>query len=144
MKRTVVVASLLALGVTAAIAQSNVVEQRQSLMKDLGAQSRIVGGMLREQASFDLAKVQTALKTISDHAQKAGALFPESSKNTDLKNEALPAIWENKAAFDAGFEKMSKDAQAALVAIKDEATFKTEFPKVLQNCGTCHKTFRKS
>lgn len=144
MKRTIIAASVLALGVGAAIAQSNVVEQRQGLMKDLGAQARIVGGMLREQASFDLAKIQAALKTISDHSKKAPELFPESSKTTDLKNEALPAIWENKAAFDAGFEKMGKDAQAALVAIKDEASFKAEFPKVLQNCGTCHKTFRKS
>ena len=31
-----------------------------------------------------------------------------------------------------------------MASIKDEATMKAELPKVLQNCGTCHQTFRKS
>jgi cytochrome c556 len=57
MKRSVFVASLLALGVTAAIAQSNVVEQRQGLMKEMGAQNRPIGAMMRGQEPFDLAKV---------------------------------------------------------------------------------------
>ena len=28
-----------------------------------------------------------------------------------------------------------------MASIKDEATFKAEMPKVLQNCGTCHNDF---
>jgi hypothetical protein len=61
MKRTIFVASLLAIGVTAAIAQSNVVEQRQGLMKEMAAQTRPIGGMMRGQEPFDLAKVQSGL-----------------------------------------------------------------------------------
>jgi cytochrome c556 len=142
MKRTIFVASLLALGVSAAIAQSNVVEQRQSLMKEMGAQTRPIGGMLRGQEPFDLAKVQSGLKVFAENPRKASPLFPESSKNAE-KTEALPTIWENKAKFESHLTKLSQDAQAAMATIKDEASFKTEMPKVLQNCGACHNDFRK-
>ena len=142
MKRSVFVASLLALGVTAAIAQSNVVEQRQTLMKEMGAQTRPLWGMLRGQEPFDLAKVQSGLKVFVENPKKFVPLFPESSKNAE-KTEALPSIWENKAKFDSIAMKLSTDAQTALTTIKDEATLKTELPKVLQNCGACHNDFRK-
>ncbi|MCD6071946.1 MAG: hypothetical protein K0S42_2462 [Microvirga sp.] len=142
MKRTMFVASLLALGVTAAIAQSNVVEQRQALMKEMGAQTRPIGAMMRGQEPFDLAKVQAGLKVFAENPKKFVALFPESSKNAE-KTEALPTIWENKAKFDSLGNKMSQDAQAAMTTIKDEASFKAEMPKVLQNCGACHNEFRK-
>jgi cytochrome c556 len=143
MKRTIFAAGLLALGVTAAIAQSNVVEQRQGLMKEMSAQSRAVGGMLKGEAPFDLEKVQAALKTFSQNAKQAPPLFPESSKAAE-KTAALPTVWENKKDFEGHFSKLNQDAQAAMASIKDEASFKAEFPKVLQTCGTCHKTFRKS
>ncbi|HZB62180.1 MAG TPA: cytochrome c [Microvirga sp.] len=142
MKRTVFVASLLALGVTAAIAQSNVVEQRQNLMKEMGAQTRPLGGMMRGQEPFDLAKVQNGLKVFAENSRKFVTLFPESSKNAE-KTEALPTIWENKAKFESIGTKLSTDAQTALTTIKDEASFKAEMPKVLQNCGACHNEFRK-
>ncbi|MBJ6125998.1 c-type cytochrome [Microvirga splendida] len=142
MKRTMFVASLLALGVTAAIAQSNVVEQRQALMKEMGAQTRPIGAMMRGQEPFDLAKVQAGLKVFSENGKKFVTLFPESSKDAP-KTEALPAIWENKAKFESLGNKLSQDAQTAMTAIKDEASFKAEMPKVLQNCGACHNEFRK-
>lgn len=142
MKRTVFVAGLLAIGVTAAIAQSNVVEQRQGLMKEMAAQTRPIGGMLRGQEPFDLAKVQSSLKIFSENSQKVATLFPDNSKNAD-KTEALPVIWEQKDKFDSIRSKLHQDAQTAMSTIKDEASFKAEMPKVLQNCGTCHNEFRK-
>jgi cytochrome c556 len=142
MKFTIFVASLLALGVTAAVAQSDVVEQRQNLMKQMGAQTRPIGSMMRGQEPFDLAKVQAGLKVFSDNAQKASSLFPENSKSVG-DTGALPTVWDNKAKFDAALTKFNQDAQTALASIKDEATFKAEMPKVLSNCGSCHNDFRK-
>src|SRR5919112_4513672 len=136
MKRTMFVASLLALGATAAISQSDVVAQRQALMKEMGAQTRPIGAMMRGQEAFDLAKVQASLKVLAENPKKFVTLFPESSKNAE-KTEALPTIWENKAKFDSIAMKLSTDAQTALTTIKDEATLKAEMPKVLQNCGAC-------
>lgn len=142
MRRTVFVAGLLALGVTAAIAQSDVVKQRQDLMKQMGAQTRPIGGMLRGQEPFDLAKVQAGLKVFAENSHKVASLFPENSKNVG-DTEALPSVWENKVKFEAHLTKFHQDAQTALVSIKDEASFKAEMPKVLQNCGACHNDFRK-
>lgn len=142
MKRTIFVASLLALGATVAIAQSDVVEQRQNLMKQMGAQTRPIGGMLRGQEPFDLAKVQAGLKVFADNSEKAASLFPENSKDVG-KTEALPSIWENKAKFEGILTKFHQDAKTAMASIKDEASFKAEMPKVMQNCGTCHNDFRK-
>ena len=143
MKRTLFAAGLVAFGVTAAIAQSNKVEQRQALMKEMGAQSRTLGGMLRGQAPFDAAQVQAGLKVFAENAQKAGPLFTEDTKGAE-KTAALPALWDSKVQFDSILAKFGQDAQAAMASIKDEATMKAELPKVLQNCGTCHQTFRKS
>ena len=142
MKRTLFAVGLVAFGVTAAIAQSNVVEQRQNLMKEMGAQTRPVGAMMRGQEPFDLAKAQAGLKVFAENPKKFVTLFPESSKDAP-KTEALPTIWENKAKFESIGNKMSQDAVAAMAAIKDEASFKAEMPKVLQNCGACHNEFRK-
>ncbi|WP_134499103.1 c-type cytochrome [Microvirga pakistanensis] len=142
MKRTIFIASVLALGVSAAIAQSDVVEQRQNLMKQMGSQTRPIGGMLRGQEPFDLAKVQAGLKVFAENSQKAAPLFPENTKDAP-KTEALPSIWQNKAKFESIMTKLNQDATTALASIKDEATLKAEMPKVLQNCGACHNDFRK-
>jgi cytochrome c556 len=143
MMRSIFVAGALALGVTAAVAQAtNVIEQRQNLMKQNGAHTRTVSGMLRGQAPFDMAQVQTALQNYVAVGQQFHTLFPEDSK-TGNNTKALPAIWENKADFTAQSLKLSQDAQAALTAIKDEATFKTEMPKVLGNCQSCHSKYQR-
>jgi cytochrome c556 len=141
MIRVMFVAGALALGVTSVGAQGNIIEQRQGLMKDFNNKSRPIFGALRGQVPFDLEQVQTALRTYTQHAKVLPTLFPESSKSGDTK--ALPVICENKADFEVRFAKLASDAQAALTSVKDEASFKTEFPKVVQNCNNCHGKFRR-
>ena len=142
MVRTIFAAGVLAVGVTAELAQANVIEQRQNLMKQNGATLRPVGGMLRGQVPFDLAQVQVALQNYVMVGQRFHTLFPDDTK-TGNNTRALPAVWENKADFTAHSLKLSQDAQAAMATIKDEATFKTEMPKVLQNCDACHNKYRR-
>jgi cytochrome c556 len=142
MVRKIFAAGVLAFAATAALAQANVIEQRQNLMKQNGATLRPMGGMLRGQVPFDLAQVQTALQNYVVVGQQFHTLFPENSK-TGNNTRALPAIWENKQDFTAHSLKMSQDAQAAMATIRDEATFRTEMPKVLQNCDACHNKYRR-
>lgn len=142
MKRIVIAAAaLLAVGTTAALSQSAAIGQRKEAMKAAGGAAKDGGAMMRGEAPFDLAKVQAALKTYSDVAKKAPALFPDDSK-TGGETTVLPAIWEKKAEFEGGFKKWDADATAAAAVIKDEASFKVEWPKVMANCGGCHKAFR--
>ena len=61
------------------------------------------------------------MKTLDEGATKSAALFPDNSK-TGGGTAALPAIWQNKADFDARFAKFVKDVAAAQAGIVDEAT----------------------
>ncbi len=142
MKRMLIAAAaVLAVGTTAAFSQSAAIGQRKEAMKSAGGAAKDGGAMMRGEAPFDLAKVQAALKTYSDVAKKTTGMFPDDSK-TGGETTVLPVIWEKKAECTASMAKWDTDSAAAAAAIKDEATFKTEWPKVMANCGGCHKTYR--
>jgi cytochrome c556 len=141
MLRSTAVAMALLIGAGSAMAQApDPIAARKEIFKSFGAAAREPGQMLRGETAFDLAKAQNLLKVLAEGAPKLPPLFPESSKTGDTK--ALPVIWEKKGDFDALFVKLAADATAAQANIKDEASFKTELPKVMGNCGTCHNTYR--
>jgi cytochrome c556 len=138
MKRFVAVALALACGVTAVLADTDPIAERRALMKHDGAAAKTLFDMAKGRVPFDLATVKTSLATLNDGATKSAALFPDNSQ-TGGGTAALPAIWQNKADFDARFAKFAKDVQAAQAGIVDEATFKQLAPTVFQNCGACHQ-----
>ena len=97
--------------------------------------------MTKGNAPFDLAIAQASLKTLANGAEKTPLLFPDDSK-TGGGTAALPAIWENKADFNAQFAKFSKDVAEAIATTKDEASFKAVAPRVFENCGGCHELYK--
>ena len=142
MLRVAVGAVLLTLGASVALAQNTAaIKARQDLMKANGAALKEPGAMAKGEAPFDLAKVKASLKTLQDNSAKLKGLWPEDSK-TGGDTRALPAIWTDMKGYLAWFDGMAKDAKAAEASIKDEASFKTEWPKVVGYCGGCHKDFR--
>lgn len=140
LKQAAAIALAVVAGITAAAAQ-DVIAQRKDLMKGFGAASGPMGRMLQGAAPFDLATVQKSLATFQNNAKAAPALFPAGSGTGETR--ALPAVFAEKDKFEALFAKLGADATAAAAAIKDEASFKAEMPKVLANCGGCHTTYRK-
>ena len=141
MLRYIAIAAALAVGATAVYAQNaDIITQRKAVMKANGGATKEPGGMMKGEVPFDLAKVQASLKTFQDGAAKFKTLFPDDSKTGETR--AQPAVWEKRAAFDAAVDKFAGDAKAAAAAIKDEASFKSEWPKVASNCGGCHKEFQ--
>jgi cytochrome c556 len=143
MLRVVSLVAALAVGGTFAYAQNlNVIKERKESMKAVGGAAGVGGKMMKGEEKFDLAKVQASLKTYEEQAVKQKALYPDDSK-TGGETEALPAVFEKKADFLARFDKFASDAKAGAAAIKDEASFKAEWPKVMANCGGCHKEYRK-
>src|SRR5579863_6793005 len=123
MKRFVAVAMALACGITAVLADTDPIDERRALMKHDGEAAKTLFVMSKGKIPFDLTTVKDSLKTLDDGATKSAALFPDSSKN-GVGTAALPAIWENKADFEARFAQYEKDVEAAQVGITDEATFK--------------------
>ena len=139
MRRLIVTGLLLAIGAGAVLADGDSIKERRALMKANGEATRTLVAMLKG-APFDLGVVQAALRSFTDAAAKEPALFPDDSKTGDTN--ALPAIWDNKADFNARYVKFGEDAAAALAGITDEASFKAQMPGVLKNCGGCHELYR--
>ncbi len=143
MKFRVIISALGILSlISIAYAESPAIKARQEIFGGWGKATKPVGGALRGAVPFNLEATQTALKLYIDGTKKLPDLFPDDSK-TGGKTEALPVIWEDKPKFLAGFTKMNSDATEALAQIKDEESFKANMPKVLANCGTCHKAYVK-
>jgi cytochrome c556 len=141
MKRLILVATTLALGVSFAIAQQDPIAARKALMKKNGDEAKIGTQFMKGEAAFDLAKAKAIFAAYADAASKVPALFPDNSK-TGGETAALPAIWEKKDDFNAKLKKFGEDAKEAEAKVTDEASFKTVFPTVQKNCGGCHETYR--
>jgi len=141
MNRTVLAVAAIAIGVTAVAAQSDPIAARKAVMKENGAQTKAGAAMAKGEAPYDQAKAQAIFANYIDVAAKMPTLFPENSK-TGGGTEALPAIWTNKADFDAKFAKFGADAKQAQASVKDLDTFKASFTAVTKNCGGCHETYR--
>lgn len=88
--------------------------------------------MAKGDATFELAKVHASLKTLEETSLKAKGLFPDDSKTGET--DTLPAAFEKKDDLLARFDRMAAAANTAAEAIKDEASFKAEWPKVVANC----------
>lgn len=140
MRRIVLVATTLALGMSIAAAESPIAA-RQALMKKNGEAAKLGTQFMKGEAPFDLAKAKAIFATYANAASKMPALFPPDSK-TGEKTEALPAIWDKMDDFKAKFVKFGADANDAGAKVTDEASFKAIFPAVQKNCGGCHETYR--
>ena len=141
MLKTIIAATAVAMFATGVLAQADVIKERQQLMKAQANASKEPGAMLKGEQAFDLAAVQASLKTFADTAKKAPTLFPAGTE-TGNDTAALPKVWSDKADFEAKWAKFGADAEAAQASIKDEASFKANFPGVVRACGGCHESYR--
>ena len=143
MLRVLAAVAALAIGATVVLAQNAAgIAARKDAMKSdrgggQGARRHGEGRCSRSSCP----SVQASLKTIQETAAKAKGLFGDDTKTGET--DTLPAAFEKKADVMARFDKLAADAKAAEGAIKDEASFKAEWPKVVSNCGGCHKEYRK-
>jgi cytochrome c556 len=133
---------LVAFGSTAVLAQQDPIEARKPLMKANGRNAGIVSKMTKGEEPFDAAKVNAAFDQWTETARKFPALFPESSQTGETR--ALPAIWTDRAKFEAAIAKFSKDvADNRAQATKDLDGLKAAMAVIGKDCGDCHQSFRK-
>ncbi|KPF66263.1 hypothetical protein IP69_15455 [Bosea sp. AAP35] len=140
MIRTIAVAAVLGLGITAVLAQSDPITERRNAMKAVGGATRDGAAIAKGEAPFEAAKAQAIAKVYIDAAKKVPGLYPDSAK-TGGETTAAPKIWEDQAGFKAAFVKFETDA-AAVGAATDLAGFRTAFGNVTKNCGSCHEVYR--
>src|SRR3954469_14962694 len=100
MIRPILAGFAIAIGVTAALAQSDPIKERQNLMKGFGAATRTGTQMSRGEIPFDAAKAKEVFVTFETGAKRIPTLFPENSK-TGGDTAADPKIWASMADFQA-------------------------------------------
>lgn len=126
----------------AALASAGPIEDRQTIMKGNGRDTKAAGAMLKGETPFDAATANTILANYAAGAKVFGKHFPMGSK-TGGDTEAAPAIWDKPADWKAALAKFQTDTAAA-VAMKptDAASFGKAFGMVTANCKSCHEAFR--
>lgn len=142
-RKSLIVVAVMALGVTAAAAQScqDVINTRQTLMKKSGAAGKLASQMIKGDAPFDLAKTKDIFAAFADDASKMPTLFPDCSKTGD-HTTAAPSIWDKSADFKALIAKFAADVKAGQDSTKDLDTFKASIQTIGKDCASCHQTFR--
>lgn len=125
---------------TAALAQGDVVRQRQEAMKAMDGQFDIAAAMMRGRQPFDAAKVEGVFRVLKEKSVGYAALFPAGSNTGDSK--ATPAVWRDPAAFAAavsGFQKLVAENAAKAATAQG---FKAAFTAVADGCRSCHQTYK--
>ncbi|NKB53385.1 MAG: cytochrome C556 [Rhizobiaceae bacterium] len=136
MPAMMIAASLVFIG--SAQAAGDAAKERQAVMKQNGAAIRALAQMAKGQTPFDAAAAQLAMRTMNTAALGFGYMFPEGSE-TGSKTRAAPAIWSDRAGFDAA---VAKYIAATSVTISDLGGLKAAMGAVGPNCGSCHKAYR--
>ena len=127
-------------GATIALAQADVIKERQDNRKQTAAAMRAIKGVIDAKGRPRTPSPQAAkLKTLEAAFVK---MFPAGSDKGDTK--ALPAVWTDMA----GFEAASKNAEAAFDKLAtaagsgDMAALTAAFGDAGKACGACHEKFR--
>jgi cytochrome c556 len=140
MLRITATLAALAIGATAVWAQNlEVIKQRREVMRTIAKASVVNLKMSKGETPFDLATVQSNLKTMQDQIAKFKDLFPDDSK-TGGDTDADASIWTARPQFNKAVDNYVAAVRTAASKIKDAASLKTEYPKVAKDgCGGCHK-----
>ena len=123
-----------------AVAADDPQHERHELMEDVRDAAKPMGKMLNGELDYDADVVMASLGTFADVAKVFGGLFPPG---TETGTEAAPAIWEDRAGFDAALAAWAEATDAAIAAnpqTLDDA--KPVLGKVFGSCKDCHDTYR--
>jgi cytochrome c556 len=147
MRKTLVLAIVGALaagamvgGATMALAQADVIKERQENRKQTAAAMRAIKGIIDAKGPTAGAVEQAGkLKTLEAAFVK---LFPAGSDKGETK--ALPTVWSDSAGFMAASKNVEAayDKLAVAAGSGNMETLTAAFPDTGKACGACHEKFR--
>jgi cytochrome c556 len=129
-----------AIGTTAVVAQSDVLNARKSMMKKNSQHAKAINEMVKGEKPFDPAVVTAAFTVWSDTASALPKQFPDDSKGGDTR--ALPKIWSDRAGFEAQIASFGKAAAAGKANASNLESLKASFSAVSKACTDCHEGYR--
>jgi cytochrome c556 len=143
--RALIVGVALAMAATVVVAQQNVAEQQDALMKSLAkSQYGVLMRVARGQSPYDQAAVDGALAQMEEAVGKIATTFATNPKMhlPEAKYSSSPKIWENKADFESKIPPVLAAIKGAKGKITDVASAKTAFDDINGKCGGCHDTYQ--
>ena len=127
-------------GATVALAQDDVIKQRQDNRKETAATMRSIKGVI--DAKGDVKAVVASAAKLKQLENAFDKMFPPGSDKGETK--ALPAIWSDMPGFmaasknaDAAYDKLAVAAGSG-----DLAAVTAAFGDTGKACGACHDKFR--
>ena len=130
---------------SAADEPSNLIKYRQAIMKAIGGHMGALGAVAKGEVSFTDEVVGHA-HAINEMSKNVLRLFPEGSGyEVDKKTNALPAVWEQWADFEAAVKALQDESAKMITAAEsgDAAAFGQQVGALGRDgCTKCHDTFR--
>lgn len=120
------------------------VEKREAAMGVVGKSTGLIGDMAKGEKPFDAAMANQALADMRAAAEGFADLYPEGTEGeTTNKFLAAPAVWTDRAGFEAELTKFQDALDAAIEANpQDQAALGAAFGPVGQSCRSCHEGYR--
>lgn len=137
--RRIIAAGAATLIASTALASDSPQDVRHELMEDVRDAAKVLGAMLKGEREFDNAAAVESLQVWQSVAAEFGGLFPEGSEG----GEAAPAIWTDRAGFEAVLAAWAEATDAAIAA--NPATLEEGRPVIgaaFGKCKDCHDTYR--
>ncbi|WP_419912014.1 c-type cytochrome [Hoeflea sp.] len=122
---------------------TGIVKQRMDAMKDIAAQMKQLGAMIKGERDFDAAAAAAAAETIVQHADTMLSLFPQGSN--EHPSEALTVIWSDWQGFSDSAGEFAAHAMAlsdAAGSATSAAEIRASFATVGKGCTACHEVYR--
>ena len=119
----------------------DIVAIRKSMM-DL--QQGVLGAMKAGvEQKGDVKGFTDGAKGLVSSSKVIAAMFPAGTEKAN-GTKALPAIWSNKADFEAKSKGLGDAAEklVTLAEANDTAGFATQFTAVGRSCGACHREYK--
>ena len=128
--------------VQAADEPANVIKYRRNVMKAQGAHITNIAAVAKGEVSF-ADNVPADARALAALIKLVPGLFPDGTDSGDTR--ALPAIWSDRAKFDAAAKTAGEAALALAAAAEsgDMTAITDALGKLGKACGDCHKPFRK-
>jgi cytochrome c556 len=126
----------------AALSGDEAITARKACMKSHGAGMGVMVPIIKGEKPYDNAAVTEALGKMGAACANWNEFWPKDSMtSTTQKTNALEAIWKDPKGFEAAGTAYY-NAEQALLATKDEASFKAAFGALGNGCKGCHEKFR--
>jgi cytochrome c556 len=145
MIRIVLAATMFAVGLTSATAQSDLLPSTKLMRDQAQALYRGLNGMVKGEVPFDAAKADELFADLISDSNKISDAFPEGSKGKTSPNtrySASPKVWSNKAELNEYIAKLKKVLQDNRAKAKTLEGLKEAYPVVNRACNSCHDDFR--